>query len=253
MRLGVLLLAVLILAVSLVSSHHAGAQSTKPILISHPDSTRAIAFESVTRQREPFTTTVEVKFGADSTTRIMLFAMNLQLQTGETASVVTADAEDASHKIYPLTVEHIGSVPDQPWASSLVVRLAENLPLAGDVLVRIKYGGLESNRVRVGIGHVGDGPPDDSHAVPTPGALSPPPPSNLVATNLAQTDVQTILQQAASAATALGKPVNIVVTDREGNVLGFLPMPGTPNPSTFYDSQCRPSRPGSRRHGRSTV
>ena len=77
MRLGVLLLAVLILAVSLVSSDHAGAQSTKPVLISHPDSTRAIAFESVTQQHEPFNTTVQVKFGTDSITRIMLFAMNL--------------------------------------------------------------------------------------------------------------------------------------------------------------------------------
>jgi uncharacterized protein GlcG (DUF336 family) len=233
MRLGILLLAILILAISLVSFPYAGAQTTRPILISHPDSTRAIAFESVTQQREPFTTAVQVKFGNDSTTRIMLFAMNLQLQTGETASAVTADAEDASHTIYPLAVEHVGSVPDQPWAASLVVRLPENLPQAGDVLVRIKYREMESNRVRVGIGHVGDGPPDDSNAVPTPGVLSPLPPPSLTATNLAQTDVQTILQQAASAATALGKPVNIVVTDREGNVLGFLPMPGAPTTSTI--------------------
>jgi uncharacterized protein GlcG (DUF336 family) len=234
MRLGVILLAVLMLAISFVSFPHAGAQTTRPILISHPDSTRAIAFESVTKQREPFNTTVQVRFGPDSLTRIMLFAMNLQLQAGETASAVTADAEDASHTIYPLTVEHVGSVPDQPWASSLIIKLTENLPLSGDVLVRIKYGGLESNRVRVGIGHVGDGPPDDSNAVPTPGMLTlVPPPASLVATNLAQTDVQTILQQAASAATALGKPVNIVVTDREGNVLGFLPMPSTPTPSTI--------------------
>ena len=233
MRLGVILLAVLLLAISLVSFDHAGAQSTKPILISHSDSTRAIAFESVTQQREPFTTTVQVQFGSDSVTRIMLFAMNLQLQAGETASAVTADAEDASHTIYPLTVEHVDSVPDQPWATSMVVRLADDLPQAGDVLVRIKYRGIESNRVRVGIGHVGDGPPDDLNAVPTPGTIVPPPPSSLTATNLAQTDVQTILQQAASAATALGKAVNIVVTDREGNVLGFLPMPGTPSPSTI--------------------
>jgi len=230
MRLGVILLAVLLLAISLVSFDHAGAQSTKPILISHPDSTRALAFESVTRQREPFTTTVQVQFGSDSVTRIMLFAMNLQLQVGETASAVTADAEDASHTIYPLTVEHVDSVPDQPWATSMVVRLADDLPQDGDVLVRIKYRGIESNRVRVGIGHVGDGPPDDLDAAPTPGVILPRP-SSLTATNLAQTDVQTILQQAASAATALGKPVNIVVTDREGNVLGFLPMPGTPTPS----------------------
>ena len=233
MRLGVILLAVLLLVISLVNFERAGAQSTKPILISQPDSTRAIAFESVTQQREPFTTTVEVKFGSDSMTRIMLFAMNLQLQAGETASAITADAEDASHTIYPLTVENVGTVPNQPWATAIVVKLAEDLPPDGDVLVRIMYHDIASNRVRVGIGHVGDGPPDDLNAVPTPGMAFPVPPSGLTATNLAQTDVQTILQQAASAATALGKPVNIVVTDREGNVLGFLPMPGTPTTSTI--------------------
>lgn len=232
LRAALVLAAPLLFAISLINFDNAGAQSTRPILISHADSTRALAFESVTRQREPFATTVQVRFASDSATRIMLFAMNLQLQPGETASAVTADAEDATHTIYPLTVEHVGSVPDQPWASSVIVRLAENLPPAGDVLVRIKYHGLESNRVRVGIGHVGDGPPDDSGAVPTPGSIAPNPPTNIAATNLAQTDVETILQQAASAANALGKPVNIVVTDREGNVLGFLPMPGTPTPST---------------------
>ncbi|HSE17524.1 MAG TPA: heme-binding protein [Pyrinomonadaceae bacterium] len=226
MRIVVFLLTFLLIVGSIVNFDNAGAQTTRPTLISHPDSTRAIAFESVTRQREPFTPTVQVRFGSDAATRVMLFAMNLAWQPGET---ITADAEDASHTIYPLTVEHVGTVPDQPWATSLVVRLTENMPQAGDVLVRIKYRGLESNRVRVGIGHVGDGPPDDSNAGPTPGVLEPEPPANIAATNLAQTDVQTILQQAANAASALGKAVNIVVTDREGNVLGLLPMAGTPN------------------------
>ena len=226
MRVVVFLLTFLLIAISFVNLDNAGAQTTRPTLISHPDSTRAIAFESVTRQREPFSTTVQVRFGSDSATRIMLFAMNLAWQPGET---ITADAEDASHTIYPLTVEHVAPVPDQSWATSLVVRLAEGMPQAGDVLVRIKYRGVESNRVRVGIGHVGDGPPDDTKSGPTPGVLEPEPPANLAATNLTQTDVQTILQQAASAASALGKAVNIVVTDREGNVLGFLPMTGTPN------------------------
>ena len=231
MRLVVSLLAFLLFALSFVSFDKAGAQSTRPTLISHADSTRAIAFESVTRQREPFTTTAQLKFGSDSATRITLFAMNLQLQPDETVGAVTAEAEDASHTIYTLSVEHVGSVPDQPWATSVVVRLPENLPEAGDVLVRIDYHGIASNRVRVGIGHVGDGPPDDNNAMPTPGSLNPP--TNIAATNLTSSDVQTILQQAASAATALGKPVNIVVTDREGNVIGFFPMPGTPTPSTI--------------------
>src|SRR6185436_18542036 len=140
MRGIVFLLTFLFIAASVIKFDNAGAQTTRPILISHPDSTRAIAFESVTRQREPFTTTAQNRFGSDPATRIMLFAMNLQLLPGET---ITADAEDASHTIYPLTVEYAGSVPDQPWATSLVVRLAENMPQAGDVLVRIKYRGVE--------------------------------------------------------------------------------------------------------------
>ena len=230
-RPAVVLLTFLLLAISSLRFSKVEAQATRPILISQPDSTRAIAFESVTRRREPFTATAQVRFGSDAATRIMLFAMNLQLQAGETASAVTADAEDANHTVYSLTVEHVGSVPDQPWATSVIVRLPENLPQTGDVLVRIKYHGIESNQIRIGIGHVGDGPPDDNNAVPTPGSLDPP--TNVATTPLTSSDVQTILQQAASAANALGKPVIIVVTDREGNVIGFFPMPGTPASSTI--------------------
>jgi uncharacterized protein GlcG (DUF336 family) len=213
----------------------ANAQQTSPVLISHTDSTRAIAFDSVTRRREPFTTTAEVTFGADSATRIMLFAMNLQLQPGETAAAVTGDAEDAQHALYPLTVEYVGPVPDNPWVSSVIIRVPENLPATGDVLIRIKYRDVVSNRVRVGIGVVGGGPADDLNAMPTPGLLSTgdPPPAALLATNLTTSDVQTILQQAASAASALGKPATIIITDREGNVLGKFAMTGAPASTTI--------------------
>ena len=159
----------------------------------------------------------------------MLFALNLSFQPGET---ITADAEDAAHNFYTLTVEHVSQVPNHPWATSVVIRLPQNLPEAGDVLLRITYRGVASNRVRVGIGQVGGGPPDDLNAVPTPG---PPfdPPAALTATNLSATDVQTILQQAASAAASLSKPVTIVVTDREGNILGLFAMAGAPATTTI--------------------
>ncbi|HEX7296769.1 MAG TPA: heme-binding protein [Pyrinomonadaceae bacterium] len=210
--------------------YRVGAQTQAPILISRDDSTRAIAFESVTRQREPFTGQARLQFGADAKTRVMLFAKNLQLQTGETASAVTADAEDAEHQTYQLTVEHIAAVPDQPWITSIIVRLPDNLTEVGDVLVRIRYRGLASNRVRVGIGYIGGGPRDDVGAVPTPGsAVTPPrPPQTLSATTLTITDVQTIIAQAASAAISVSHPVTIIVTDREGNVIGSLAMPGAP-------------------------
>jgi uncharacterized protein GlcG (DUF336 family) len=211
-----------------------GHAQTRPVLISHADSTRAIAVESTTRRREPFNTTAEIAFSSDSATRIMLFALNLQLQPGESLAALSADAEAADNTIYSLTVEHVGPVPDYPWASSVTIRLPPNLPAAGDVLVRITYRGVASNRVRVGIGQVGGGPPDDLNAVPTPGMpFTPVPPAALATTNLTSTDVQTILQQAASAAASLGKAVTIVVTDREGNILGLFAMPGAPATSTI--------------------
>ena len=215
--------------------HKVDAQIPNPILISRDDSTRAIAFDSVTREREPFNRVARVQFSADNKTRVMLFAKNLQLQPGETATAVTADAEDVDHHIYSLTVEHVGTVPNQTWLMSIIVRLPDDLADVGDVLVRIRYGGLASNRVRVGIGYVGGGPPDDAGAVPTPGTTINPPggPQTLAATPLTISDVQTIIAQAASAAISLSRPVTIIVTDREGNVIGSLALPGAPATTTI--------------------
>jgi len=228
------LLCAVLLAFTLFSLDRTGAQLTGPILISRDDSTRAIAFDSVTHQREPFSTTAPVQFGPDSATRIMLFAMHLQLQAGETATALTADAEDADHNVHTLVVEHVGTVPDQPWATSIVLRLSESLGDVGDVLVRIKYQGVTSNRVRVGVGHVGGGPPDDPNSVPTPGTeaalVVPAVPKT---TSLTVDDIQRIIAQAASAATALAHPVTIIVTDREANVIGFFPMSGAPTTTTI--------------------
>src|SRR4029077_3257096 len=102
-------------------------------------------------------------------------------------------------------VEYVGPVPDEPWATSIVARLSDQMGDVGDVLVRVTYRGVSSNRVRVAIGHVGDGPPDDPGAVPTPGsaAPSPPPSPNGTAGTLTTTEVQTIIAQAVSAAASL--------------------------------------------------
>jgi hypothetical protein len=132
-----------------------------PVLISEEGSTRAVALESVMLRREPFPLTQPVAFGIEQRTRVMLFARNLELLPGEDASQVTAEAEDASRVRYPLIVESVRQVPGFEWMSAVVVRLHDNLGDAGDVLVGIQLHGLASNRVRVGIGHTGGGPPDD--------------------------------------------------------------------------------------------
>src|SRR5919197_3277255 len=206
-----LLAAVLISSAALLSApaRRSSAQSASPVLISEASSTRAVALESVTRLREPFAPTSPVRFGADARTRVMLFAMNLHLAAGEDASAVTADAEDAAGRKYTLAVEHVGPVPGQEWMSSVVVRLADDLGDVGDVLVRVSYRGAASNRVRVGLGHVGGGPPDDLGAVPTPAppAFAPTPNNNpITAGNLTVDEVQTVIAQAVSAAPAPRPP-----------------------------------------------
>src|SRR5688572_20258694 len=103
------------------------AQTPRPVLFSEPQSTRAIAVESVKKTREPFSSVAHIAFSADSKTRIMLFAGNLVLAPNEGSSVVTADAEDAAHTIYPLTVEYVGPVPNHNWATGVVVKLNENM------------------------------------------------------------------------------------------------------------------------------
>src|ERR1051325_4065049 len=207
----------------------ASAEASGPILISEETSTRAVALDSVTRMREPFPLTSPIQWGTDKRTRIVLFAMHLSLQAGETASAVTALAEDGAHRVYPLAVEYVGPVPEQAWASAVIVRLNDEMNDVGDVLVRITYRGAASNRVRVGIGHLGGGPPDDAGAQPTPGSIAPaPPPQNATAGTLTTDDVRTLISQAVSTAVQLGRAVTVAVTDREGNVIGVFQMTGAP-------------------------
>lgn len=139
-----------------------------PELISVANSTRAIALESVTWTREPFSLTQSISFGSDNRTRILLFAKNVDLLPGEDASAVTAEAEDATRTRYPLTVEYVGKVPGFDWLSSVVIKLHGNWGDIGDVLIGITLRGAASNRVRVGIGHIGGGPPDDGVILPVP-------------------------------------------------------------------------------------
>ncbi len=139
-----------------------------PVLLTQTNSTRGIALDSVTELSEPFALNSRVSFGVDDRTRVMLFATNLSLAPGEDTSAVTAVAEDGALFQYPLTVEYVGAVPGYEWMTTVVVRLPDNLGDVGDVLVAITYQGMRSNRVRVGIGHLGGGPPDDPTPTPTP-------------------------------------------------------------------------------------
>lgn len=162
------------------------ATNKSPVLISDSNSTRALALESVTLKGEPFGLTSTVKFSNDTRTRVCIFAMNLELLTGEGLNAFSADAQDATGKRYPLRVEYVGAVPpaldaqgnitsDFRGITMIIVRLADDMGDVGDVLLSLNLHGMSSNRVRVGIGHTGGGPADDAGSIPTPAPVNPPP------------------------------------------------------------------------------
>lgn len=128
------------------------ASSRTPLLLTREDdATRAVALDSVTMVREPFSVVTLNNFGADQRTRLVLFAVNSELMTGETDSAVTVQAEDSSHRIYSLPVEYVGTVPNFDWITQLVVKLPDEIANARDVWITISLRGVASNSGLVNI------------------------------------------------------------------------------------------------------
>jgi len=122
-----------------------------PILLTEENTNRAIALDSVTFLREPFSLTTLNNFSFDQRTRITLFAIGLELMPGEDVSVVTAQAEDMGHKLYPLKVEYVGKVPGFDWLTQVVIRLPDDFINTGDAFVNISLRGAVSNKAVIGI------------------------------------------------------------------------------------------------------
>ncbi len=162
--------AILVFCGALNLVHAAGG----PVILTESNSTRAIALESVTLRKEPFSLTMPVPFSADTRNRIVFFVMNLDLLAGEGTNALTVDAEDAQKRHYAFKVENVTPVPDQEWMSQVIVRLSDDIGDVGDVLVRINLHGMSSNRVRVAIGHVGGGLANDADMVAAPAPFPAP-------------------------------------------------------------------------------
>jgi hypothetical protein len=123
--------------------------SPPPVLLTEENSLRGLVLDSVTFVRDPFPVVTSQNFSSDRHSRVMLFAVNVDLRPGENASTVTAQAEDSTHRIYPLPVESVGKVPGYDWLTQVVVKLPDELGSAGDVSVSINFRSATSNKVLV--------------------------------------------------------------------------------------------------------
>ena len=125
--------------------------SAAPTLLTEENTNRAIALDSATFIRDPFPLTAVNNFSLDQRTRITIFALGLELLPGEDISVVTAQAEDAGQRIYPLKVEYVGKVPGFDWLTEVVIRLPDEFLNAGDLMVSVNLRGAVSNKAIIGI------------------------------------------------------------------------------------------------------
>jgi glucose/arabinose dehydrogenase len=123
-----------------------GPTTPAPVIVTEPNTDSAIALESVWLMGEPFPLTTPFNLSADGRTRLTLFAMNLDLNPGES---VTARLEDASLKPYPLTVETVGKVPGFDWLTQVIVRLPSDTPTAQTLWVSVTLRGQSSNKARI--------------------------------------------------------------------------------------------------------
>lgn len=108
---------------------------------------RAIALESVTFTREPYSLGAAHNFSPDGRARVMLFASDLEWAASGDLSTITAEAADSQGRAYRLTLEYVGKVPNLDSLTQLSIKLPAELENAGEIRVSIAVGGVVSNRV----------------------------------------------------------------------------------------------------------
>ncbi len=144
--------------------------SPTPILLSENDSTRALA-SSVGKSRRSSRTSARVFWPNQ---KIQMSVTNIDLLDGEGANAFRVYIQDAKGREYRFPVLDIRPSDLQKNVFEVVVALTDDLhywaepPVEGDVLVRLSWRGLSSNRVRLALGATGGAVKDDPDARPTP-------------------------------------------------------------------------------------
>lgn len=122
-----------------------------PVLLTEPGSARALALDSVTFERAPFTLSTPHNFGADGRRRVTLLARNVEFAPNESPQQLTVRADGAGGETHNLAVEHVGRVRGFPSLTQITVRLADAMTAGGDFQLSLTLRGSTSNRATLGI------------------------------------------------------------------------------------------------------
>jgi glucose/arabinose dehydrogenase len=120
-----------------------------PVIATETNTDIAIALDSPTMVRDPFSLTSLWNLSSDGRTRVMFFVTNLDLAPNENSSAVAAQAQGGASNVFPLTVEFVGKVPGCDWLTQVVVRLPDNLPSGQVMFLSVTFHGQTSNKARI--------------------------------------------------------------------------------------------------------
>jgi uncharacterized protein (DUF1800 family) len=155
--------------------------SPTPILLSEPDSTRALAV----KPSKSGVTSVPNKaasqaFSVGKRSKVTIYLTNLDLLADEGANAFRVFAQDEKGTQFRFRVENLEQLTKgRDGIYALTLTLYDDLgywgqpEASGDVLINVNWRGLTSNRVRLGLGKVGGNIKDDADAKPTPIGTNP--------------------------------------------------------------------------------
>jgi outer membrane protein assembly factor BamB len=113
---------------------------------SGPALNQVTALDSVFFTRDPFPVVSVADLlnpVADRNTRVVVFAMNLQLLPGEGSSAVTVSLVDSNNQSFDIAAEDVRPVPNFPF-TQVVFRLPDNISV-GTCIITLKAPGQTSN------------------------------------------------------------------------------------------------------------
>ena len=137
--------------VDYVRVYQRATPSNVPVLFTDEGANRALALDSVTFKRDPFSVRTSHNFSSDHTTRLMLLSANLDLEPGDGPSIVSAQADDGMGHTYPLAVEWVGRLPSVDWITVVIAKLPDELLGANQALISVTAHNQASNQVSVSI------------------------------------------------------------------------------------------------------
>lgn len=164
-------LVLLLLALPTIAQSDPDPNSPTPVLLSQPDSNRALAVTKGELGRVNLARAESRAYPPGK--KIVLFVANISLMEGEGANAFRTVVMNRSGQIYRFPVLDIEPYPGNPSIYAITIELRDELGFwdpptpDGDLTLAVTWRGLSSNKVRIGFGVIGRDPEGDGD-IPIP-------------------------------------------------------------------------------------